>query len=197
MQLDPAKILKDRQNNSTPLSQQIASLNGTKPNIGQTYNRAADTSILASGQRSDRNRANFMAHGGGRMGAGGQLLAGESAAGDMTNAQSQAAGLRAEGAQAQFGAEMSIQQLLAQLLAQQEAQKLQREQLLAAKQARELQLREANKPLRDSLGRLYAANGQPVAYSGGPYFGRQDAANYQTVPYFGMNNGPLGGIPRR
>ena len=118
MQLDPAKILKDRQNNSTTLSQQIASLNGTKPNIGQTYNRAADTSILASGQRSDRNRANFMAHGGGRMGAAGQLLAGESAAGDMTNAQSQAAGLRAEGAQAQFGAELSIQQLLAQLLGQ-------------------------------------------------------------------------------
>lgn len=192
MYLDPGKILKDREKNSTTLSQQIASLKGTKPNIGQTYNRAADTSILASGQRSDRNRANYMAQGGGRMGAAGQLLAGESAANDMMGAQSQAAGLRAQGAEAQFGAEMSIQQLLAQLLAQQDAHKLQQEQLLAARQAR---IQSA--PLRDPLGRLYTAGGQPAAYAGGPYMGRQDAGSYQTVPYFGSNQGPLGGNPYR
>lgn len=85
------------------------------PNIKQGYDRSADLSIANAGGQASQASNDFMAQGGAKFGAGGQLMGGALRADLMRPAEATAASLHAEGAARQFEAEQQQKQMLWQM----------------------------------------------------------------------------------
>ncbi len=168
----------------TALSDRIKQLgNRPAPNIGQQYNKAADLGVGAATQSANQGAASFMANEGNRGGVGASLFSAGVRQQQLAPAMAQASQTRAQGAEAQFGAERQQEQDYLAAVAQlnqlwtQELQR--REENRRQKEAAQLAANQAN---RDSMGRLLHESGQPAWAVNGPYAGRL-AANYTTVPY--------------
>lgn len=169
----------------TALSDRIKQLgNRPAPNIGQQYNKAADLGVGAATQSANQGAASFMANEGNRGGVGSSLFSAGVRQQQLAPAMAQASQTRAQGAEAQFGAERQQEQdylaAVAQLnqLWMQELQR--REEIRRQKEAARAASNAAN---RDAAGRLLHSSGQPAWAVQGPFAGRI-GANYPTVPFY-------------